>query len=277
MSSNINYATPPNAIRVFAGYASERFTLTDSDTEEEVANKRTEFFSELGNTFMPGTPLMQAPLGLAAYLPAVIQPEKSWYLPDRLPDEVAIIVYSSQDDYAFFRSNSLSRRMYTRSHFAAFNMGASLALFPGNVDNPTILSRDEMECYAWYLFEDNHDWQKGETRTVILRPQSFDSPFPTKDELIDMQRNQSEKLRSKGIDQLITLHSGFFIVFWIHSTSLSEYNFKDLGISTEGAEVYRDMISQKHAVAGDSEQGITIAGPGAHNFTFNRHSWFFRE
>ena len=97
------------SFRVFHGY--QRPGLAEAD-----------FLSELGEVFMPGTPLMVRDLGLAAYLPAVLP------VPDGvsgLPDEVAIIAYASRDAYTHARNDTVTGRMYTHTHRAVFDMERS--------------------------------------------------------------------------------------------------------------------------------------------------------
>jgi len=59
----------PQAARIFFGYRAAKLTEAPTDTESDRLKKRKDFFGDLGSTFMPGTPLMQAPLGLGAYVP----------------------------------------------------------------------------------------------------------------------------------------------------------------------------------------------------------------
>jgi hypothetical protein len=108
----------PEMVGVFCGYKLP--TLS-----------RADFFREMGETFIPGTPYMQVPLGLYAYLPAVLDVEQD----SGLPDEVALIVYASMDIYLEALRNSLRRRIYTHAHTAVFDMQA---LGCGSLPGPKI-------------------------------------------------------------------------------------------------------------------------------------------
>ena len=82
MITTISYAVPATALRVFHGFRNQ--TL-DQD----------QYLRALGQTFMPGTPYMLAPLGLAAYLPGIVVGEQD----SRVPHEFAIIAYPSPETW----------------------------------------------------------------------------------------------------------------------------------------------------------------------------------
>ncbi len=126
-----------SSFRVFRGYKK-------TDVVEEA------FLKDLGETFMPGTPLLLRELGLAAYLPSVLPriPEA----PD-LPDEVAIIAYPSRERYSWARNQTIVGRMYTYTHLAIFDMATSRSAFP----EPIGISQDPIK--AFYAFDTACDWQ----------------------------------------------------------------------------------------------------------------------
>ena len=261
--------TPPNAIRTFAGFAAEHLTPKSDSSNEEIANMKSEFYQALGSTFMPGTPLMQAPLGLSAYLPAVIDPGIEL---NHLPDEVAIIVYASQDIYNQFRSTSLSRRMYTYSHFAAFNMPRSLALFPGEADNPGSISRGTETSYSWYLMDQHIDWQSGSSRVLMMLPEGESS---TNSHIVSHQRSLIDELQKEGIDQGVTLYNPSYVVMWLHSSAETISESFANKLVPSGYTSFRNLESEIHYVLGDEDNGITIEGASAHNFRFSRQLRFF--
>src|ERR1700732_1877327 len=94
----INYATPTSAIRVFCGF--NRPELNEA-----------QFFTQLGQTFMPGTPYMLQPLGLAAYLPGVVSNPQPG-----LPHEFALICYPSAAVWRRASSETLRGRVYSQTH-----------------------------------------------------------------------------------------------------------------------------------------------------------------
>ena len=108
-----SYPIDSAGFRVFRGY--QRANLAEE-----------RFLSELGEVFMPGTPLMLRDLGLAAYLPAVV-PKGSEV---DTPDEVAIIAYASAETYDRARNESLGGRLYTYTHRGVFDMDRSRSLPP---------------------------------------------------------------------------------------------------------------------------------------------------
>lgn len=126
-----------SSFRVFRGYKK-------LDITEEA------FLKDLGQTFMPGTPLMLRELGLAAYLPSVL-PQASEARD--LPDEVAIIAYPSREQYAWVRNQTVVGRMYTYTHHAVFDMAKSRSVFP----EPIGASQDPINVF--YAFGTQCDWQ----------------------------------------------------------------------------------------------------------------------
>lgn len=258
----------PDGIRVFLGYRAPDLVEKPDDDETERTRKRTQFMTDVGQTFMPGTPLMQAPLGLAAYLPAVIDPPAG----DPVPDEVAIIVYASRKVYDQFRETSLSRRMYTKSHVAVFDMPKSVAHFPGLAAAPASRSVNGEDYLFGYRSEDRVDWQAGSTRIVIAVPIAQSPGFAT----AAMRRLASaDHLDRAGVDQVVAGAGPGFAAYWIHSAQPTELDLAAL--LPEGARVYRELVATPAPVAGDHERGVKIDGPSAFTFRFSRDMRFFDD
>lgn len=258
----------PDGVRVFLGYRAPDLVETADDDEAAQMRKRAQFLTDLGQTFMPGTPLMQAPLGLAAYLPAVIDPKAD----EGLPDEVAIIVYASREVYDRFRETSLSRRMYTKSHVAVFDMPKSVAHFPGQAAAPTIRSSQGNDHLFSYLTEARVDWQAGSTRVVLAVPEA-----PSPDFAAEAMRRlaAADHLGRTGVDQVIAGAGPSFAAYWIHSPMPLEVDLTAL--LPDGARVYRDLVADPAPVAGDHEPGVSIDGPAAFTFRFSRDMSFFDD
>ncbi len=242
---------PADAARVFYGYRRSGMA-------------REDFLRELGMTFMPGTPLMQAPLGLAAYLPAVIDPESGV----DAPDEVALIVYASQAVYQAKRETSLSRRMYTHSHVAVFDMQRSRAAFPRSLATPQPVTPDG-DSFAWYLFDTRIDWQDGHTRFVLLRRGGDGGNMHTA--TLTVIGSARQALMDSGFDQVVGLTAPSFAALWLHAPSLQEDPLAALGVIPVGATVVRDLQCLTPYVVGDSDRGVRITGPAAFSFRFSRH------
>lgn len=247
----------PQAIRVFCGYRLS-------------ALSRQDFFKELGQTFMPGTPLMQAPLGLSAYLPAVTDVEPGGIL----PEELALIVYSSLDDYNRTRNTSLSRRMYTRSHWAVFDMAKSRAQFPGPVVKPIDFSQNNIMSRAWYMFETPIDWQFGKTRVVLMQRNRSDVSLANSVHVAT--RDAAQGLVIAGFDQLIGYATEEFAALWLHSpTDVTDVKLADLKIVPAEATLIRELTAKSAFVRGDDEPGVAIDGEVAFSFRFERSSKYF--
>lgn len=267
MSSQIpSLPVGPESTRVFVGYKLSALT-------------RDQFFRELGQTFMPGTPYMQAPLGLNAYVPAVLDPEEiSEGLTDdtakALPDEVALIVYESLDVYQLAREQSLRRRMYTHSHAAVFDMAApgGGGQFPGTSAEPSV--REARLC--WHLFPNAIDWQRGSTQ-LLLHAADFDVSGSA-----ELQRQQTEAarplLQEAGVNQVICVATPDYAVVWIHADSPVDVDELDL---IHGSYVFEKRRLTAQAVSmprleEDLKEGLTIPGieiteASMFNFVFDRN------
>lgn len=271
MTTHSNLALPvgPEAIRVFCGYRADSLKERQGDSDEEKTKKRQTFFRELGHTFMPGTPLMQAPLGLSAYLPAVLDP----YPNTNYPDEIAIIVYASLEIYQEKRSTSLSRRMYTRSHAAVFNMDQSRAQFPGKIDNPSKLEKNGTASWACFLYDQPIDWQDGFTRILFITKTGSDDNFY--EEVFNLMKEAKGSLSEAGYDQLISVATSTYVAFWLHSMHEIDNSPEQLGIVPTSSSVMRDLTCNSSTVRGDEENGVEITGPTAYCFRFSRDLRFF--
>lgn len=99
----------PNGIRVWQGYRSAPFR---ENTEG--------FLVRLGQLFIPITVQLMTPLGLRMYYPALL-PQQAIKLPVGLPDEIALVGYSSQKIYQDASHHTVAGKAYTTLHDTVFN------------------------------------------------------------------------------------------------------------------------------------------------------------
>lgn len=269
--TSLDLPVGPQAARIFFGYRAQILKERPEDDDAARKRKRNQFLGDLGSTFMPGTPLMQAPLGLSAYVPAVIDPA-----PDAgLPDEVALIVYASLEVYNRFRETSLSRRMYTKSHDAVFDMPNSIAQFPGPATAPEKRQVGADTQLFLYLTETAVDWQAGSTRVLLIVPDAASAGFQ------DAQRARLEAARAKaaelGVDQVMAGIAPGFAALWVHSAEPLADPAAALGLVPDGARVFRDLPAMPAPVIGEREKGVTITGACAYTFRFSRFMEFFDD
>jgi hypothetical protein len=267
----LDLPVPADAARVFFGLRAAALTPSQGDDDAAKAKKREDFFRELGNTFMPGTPLMQAPLGLSAYLPAVIDPPEG----SGLPDEVAIIVYASRAIYDSFRNTSLSRRMYTRSHAAVFDMGRAAAVFPNPVAAPATGTFEGQEAHFAYMSDSATDWQSGYAKVLFIVPAAGTEGFAQ--DMLARVAAAKGSAADEGIDQIVIGVTDSFAALWVHSASPLAAPAEELDLLPANAELMRNLDAQPSMVVGDTEQGEAITGPCAFTFRFSRHLQFFEE
>lgn len=263
------YAVGPDSTRVFAG-----FKLPSMDLSR--------FHAELGATFMPGTPYMQAQMGLNAYVPAVLDiAGVSADLEDahaaRLPDEVALIVYASLDIYRTAREKSLRRRMYTHSHAAVFDMDApgGVGQFPARPDAPA----GPDATASWHLFDARVDWQEGASQLLFAVPASGGRGDP--DALRQHTVGRSAALAAAGADQAIVLATPDYAVIWTHAPMELDLEQLDLlhpsyrSIRRTLAARPVDMpVLEEDMAAGVTIPGITIDRASMFTFRFERDPRF---
>jgi len=228
--------------------------------------KREEFYKQLEATFMPGTPHMLQPLGLAAYLPAVfdLPPEAG------LPDEVALIVYASLSAYQGARNESLSGRMYTHSHAGVFDMTRSRGQWPGSFSNPDKQAGTERWC--WSAHDQPIEWQYGTTRVVGL--EGTPAQGEMQEAMLRTSQEALPKLTAAGVDQAIFVAAPGFCVVWLHSALPALVDLGQLGLLPSGIQIARDLT----AVAAPMPrlyEPVSITGPSAFTFRFVRDARFF--
>ena len=244
----------PKSVRVFAGYRLPSLA-------------RETFFKELGDTFMPGTPYMLAPLGLAGYVAAVLDLDPAL----GLPDEVALIVYASVDAYRAARQDSLQGRMYTHSHAGVFDMAQSRGQFPGSESAPDKLAPSDR--WAWAAFDDALvDWQRGSTRLVFV--DGAPKTGSMQDAVLAATKAARSGLATAGVDQLIVLTGPKYAAMWLHSAERLAQDSAGLKIVPEGARVQRDLVATPVPIRTGAE-GVPIGGPAAFSFRFVRDLHFF--
>jgi hypothetical protein len=253
--SHLPVTTPvgPQSIRVFAGYRLP--TLT-----------REAFFKELGDTFMPGTPCMLAPLGLCAYVAAALDFNDG----SGMPDEVALIVYASLDAYNAARQKSLQGRMYTHSHAGVFDMARSRGQFPGTLDEPNKLPT--VDRWSWYLFDRPVDWQVGSTRLLFITGKPTLGTM--QDSLLRATRDASAAFEAAGVDQVIGVAAVDYAAIWIHGTALQQIDPAETGLVPAGVKIARDLMAVPVPMPTGVE-GVTIANPAAFSFRFVRELRYF--
>ena len=227
---------------------------------------RHSFSHELGHTFMPGTPLMQAPHGLAAYAPAVLDHPDP---PQGYPDEIAIVAYASREIYDATHTSSLSRRMYTLAHGSVFDMDRSVATFPVSIeDNPA-----DAADTTWYLFDTPIDWQDGETRVAFITPAAPDAGFPAA--LRASAHAAASTVHERGCDQVIAVATPDYAAVWMHTSTPPSAPLADLQLLPAGSVVTRELACQRAYMRGDDDGGVKISGAASFSFIFSRELRYF--
>jgi hypothetical protein len=242
----------PEAIRIFWGYKKEGV-------------EKGSFYKDLGETFMPGTPYVLAPSGLNGYLPAVLDLDSAL----KLPDEVALIVYPTVDLYNEARQNSLMGRIYTYSHEGVFDMKQSRGQFPGTVESP--VKHNSIDRWAWYVFGNNFDWQRGNSRLLALSSTGKN----IYEWLLLFSKEMKPKLSELGVDEIVIMSTASFATVWFYSeqTDLS-FDLSAIGLSDPDITVQRDLKAAPFYLRNGNE-ALKIDGTVYLQYKFSRESKFY--
>jgi hypothetical protein len=251
LNSNLKLTANPDSIRIFWGYKKEGI-------------EKTAFYKELGETFMPGTPYVLAPMGLNGYLPAVLNLDEN----SMLPEEVALIAYPTVELYNESRQNSLVGRIYTYSHEGVFDMKKSRGQFPGPVDKP--VKHPDFERWAWYVSGENLDWQRGNSRLLVMSSEKDIFQM-----LLLFSKKIKSSLRKNGIDEIIVMATSSFATIWFYSqdTDLS-FNLIDLELPLKEMTLLRDLNSKPFFLR-DGNEALKIEDAVYVQYKFHRELKFY--
>lgn len=253
-----NIPVGTDAIRVFCG------------NRNKSALSKEEFFEQLGKTFMPGTPYMLKPLGLSAYLPAILDLDESL----NLPEEVALIVYSDIDQYMDARSNSLRRRIYSHSHAGVFDLQRSKGQFPGAPKEPNNLTMpDGGSRYCFALTQKHVDWQNGNTQVLFYfrEPGSSEDVFGRVSEKVVNHKEDLEKL---DIDQVIVVGTTDYTAVWLHQDGIASMEECGELLRSDNVVLGRSLLSEI-VVMKDMTETVELTRAAALNFRFVREGKYF--
>ncbi|MBC9877293.1 hypothetical protein G8O24_08030 [Bradyrhizobium sp. INPA01-394B] len=248
----VNYATPTTAIRVFCGF-------NRPDLNEP------QFFAQLGQTFMPGTPYMLQPLGLAAYLPGVVSNP-----PAGLPHEFALICYPSPAAWRHANSETLRGRVYNQTHGGVYASPPSGASFPILLDElpPTAVD-------PFFLFSTDIDWQSGFTHVLIgLKKDETQTGNQFRTALRAALAGTATQLKQAGSDQVVAMARDDFAIIWFHS---NRAEFPD---PIDPVRVLLDnpqSLLHERVICQDEPPTVAINRTQAFNFIFVREPRFFLQ
>lgn len=188
----------PDSVRVWRGYSLE-------------SPPRSKFHEKLRTTFIPGTPQFQAPLGLTAYLPAVLPTD----VPDGLPDEIALVFYESPQDYNEAK-DTIAGRAYADLHGTVFSFTDPRR---STSDWPLIFSGGLEREKPYYLFDKNVDWQSGHVNVLVAsRAESS-----TQDQFLNNVTTGVTEIQAAtlpGLDGAIVVVASDYFAYWEHWTDL---------------------------------------------------------
>ena len=141
-----------DGIRVWRGYKSSKYI-----------HNHEMFLEKLRKIFIPITAQLLYPLGLKAYFPAIIKSDDS-----NIPDEVALVVYSSAHDYSTVSKSTTVGRAYGMMHGPLFNFSKNQQYPISKSSFPRIWCGEFSEGNPFYLLDNKVDWHSGKVRVSLL-------------------------------------------------------------------------------------------------------------
>jgi len=246
-------AVRPSAVRVWRGFRAQGLSSSD-------------FRKKLGTCFVPAAVQTQVPLGMTAYLPAVLPDD----CPENVPDEIALVFYESQSTYGRC-FDSTGGRVYGLLHQTVF-APSSTSGFPKKLRVP--IEPDT----PYYLFDQATDWQRGHCHVVVCqRPSEVTAEQMRRDlttVLGDLQANPPDSL-----DGAIVVASDEYFVFWEHWTDEESASASRADeVASVGLVVFRSNAEPRR-IPPDflaSFDGVEIEGGETLNLQFVRRKVFRR-
>lgn len=180
----------PNAVRVWRGY---RAPGSDGPS----------FRHALGELLIPATVQTQAPLGLTAYLTAVLPEDK----PASVPDEVALLFYESKAAWEH-TTETTGGRIYSRLRDSLFTP-ASGSAFPEPLGETLEVDR------PYHLLHGEADWLRGATKVLVGAPPAGAWTA----ELLGTVHGFLSALQQQppaGLEGAIVLVADGLLVYWEH-------------------------------------------------------------
>jgi len=182
----------PDAVRVWCGYRTDGL---DGPT----------FRKALGRNFLPFCIQSQPPLGLTAYLPAILPDDR----PDGVPDEIALVFYESQDVYRAAAKTTIGR-IYGALHGTVFSRNSTSSF-------PSLLEDAIKPNTPYYLLNQEADWYLGTARVLVGTRRDLSLPTDFRARYLAGLK-AIQKRPSKGLDGAITTVTDDWAIYWEHWT-----------------------------------------------------------
>jgi len=216
---------------------------------------REEFESNINKNFISETVEVGGGRGLEAYLPSFFPEEK----PEFIPDEVALILYASEEQYNAIRSTERGRR-YGPSHFEkgyfakinkqGFNSGSVLGEeYQGNVEITP-------EKRAYVLGDFDVNWQEGVALRRTLLPIQNLTPAIVQTYLNSLV-TRFDKLGIKGAVAVVD-PKYLMIMFNVRDQQLAQ--FVDVALDSIESNVFKKI---NHIILENQKQGLAYIRAGA--------------
>lgn len=189
----------PQGIRIWQGYRAKRYL-----------DSRQRFIDTLGELFIPATVQMMEPIGLKSYFPTIL-PESKF----RLPDEIALVAYDSQDTYYRATKTTTPGRAYGALHGNVFNFSSedeipkSKSAFPIEYQGALTFGQ------PYYLCDNLVDWRDNKTNIYCAQR----SPNISKEDMLTHINDiilvwQKQNVNVNGS---ILVCEADYVLYWEHS------------------------------------------------------------
>ncbi len=197
------------------------------------------FSEQLGKVFIPATVQQMQPLGLHAYFPLIL-PDSGF----TLPDELALVVYPTQDVYKAATRETVAGRAYGALHGTVFNFSREGDIPHSRSYFPVAWSGDLEDNRPVYLKETAIDWHSGVMRCLVLI--SRDTGGMTEQlENISVVVNEWLSTPSAGTDNVILQVESDYLLCWEHYSHTATAGLTDLLTAQIQGRVVIDTCAEK--------------------------------
>lgn len=176
-----------------------------------------QFTQFLGSVFVPACALLQPPIGLRAYLPAMVPQIGK---PQAVPDQTALMFWATPQSHDL-AARAIAVRVYQNLHGDVYDMSRSKLPEVPVAFSAVGGSLTPEQPYA--LFDQAADWMLGTVYHFVGARRQDDTPDIFLRRGFDWA-SELGRARFKGIDGALICSGPEYVVAWVHSPTPKDAN-----------------------------------------------------
>lgn len=195
----------PKSIRVWQGF---RSAVLAADWQR--------FSEQLGKIFIPATVQQMQPLSLQAYFPLILSDSGF-----ALPDELALVVYPTQEAYTVATKETVAGRAYGALHSTVFNFNRDGPIPRSRSYFPTAWSGSFEDNKPVYLIDREINWHSGVMRCLVIKSRESAGIIQQYERIAAIVNNWLDSA-SGDVDNVIIQAEAGYLMCWEHYVQASE-------------------------------------------------------